>query len=66
MPARSSTSQFVRRTQPCEALLPTFAGSGVPWIPNESWDRSIQTEPTGLFGPGLMLNFSFALTPLNA
>ena len=32
-PASSSTSQLVRRTQPCEAVLPTSAGSGVPWMP---------------------------------
>ena len=27
------TSQLVRRTQPLEAVLPTRAGSGVPWMP---------------------------------
>ena len=26
-------SQLVRRTQPCEAVLPIFSGSGVPWMP---------------------------------
>ena len=35
VPGRTSAasfcaSQFVRRTQPCEAVLPTDAGSGVP------------------------------------
>ena len=29
-------------------------------------DRSIQVLPTGLFGPGLTSNFSFAFTPLKA
>src|SRR5215211_4335537 len=47
----SSTSQFVRRTQPCDAALPTCDGSGVPWMPKVSTLRSIQVEPTGLFGP---------------
>src|SRR3954453_5242785 len=61
----SSTSQFVRRTQPCDAALPTCDGSGVPWMPKVSTLRSIQVEPTGLFGPALIVNFSFALTLLN-
>jgi hypothetical protein len=30
MLANSSASQFVRRTHPCEAVLPTLSGSGVP------------------------------------
>ena len=29
-PASCKASQFVRRTQPCDCVLPTFAGSGVP------------------------------------
>ena len=31
--ARPSASQLVRRTQPCDWVLPTFSGSGVPWMP---------------------------------
>src|ERR1700760_860575 len=31
--ATRSASQFVRRTQPCDAALDTFPGEGVPWIP---------------------------------
>ena len=31
--ARSRASQLVRRMQPCDSVLPTFSGSGVPWMP---------------------------------
>lgn len=31
--ASIQASQLVRRTQPCEAVLPTRCGSGVPWMP---------------------------------
>jgi len=31
--ARSRASQFVSRTQPCDAALLTLSGSGVPWRP---------------------------------
>src|SRR5262249_48344083 len=31
--ARSSASQLVRRTQPCDSVLPILVGSGVPWMP---------------------------------
>ncbi len=33
IPARSSASQFVRRMHPCDCVLPTRSGSGVPWMP---------------------------------
>src|SRR4029079_4541814 len=54
------TSQLVRRTQPWEAVLPIFSGSGVPWIPYCSLRRSIHTTPTGLLGPAGMVAFSFS------
>jgi len=31
--ATRSASQFVSRTQPCDAALDTFPGEGVPWMP---------------------------------
>jgi hypothetical protein len=33
VPASSLASQLVRRMQPCDSLLLTFDGSGVPWMP---------------------------------
>jgi len=32
-PATVIASQLVRRTQPCEVVLPMVLGSGVPWMP---------------------------------
>ncbi len=53
-----SASQFVRRTQPWLADFPMSSGVGVPWIPYPSLDRSIQVDPTGLFGPAAMVSRS--------
>jgi hypothetical protein len=48
-------------------VLLTLDGSGVPWIPKPSpADNPIQTSPTGLLGPGLIVNGFVARTPLNA
>src|SRR4051812_15411743 len=61
--ASASASQFVRWMQPCEKVLPTFSGSGTPWMPYPSpVDSSIQTRPAGLFGPGAIVIFLSALT----
>lgn len=43
------------RTQPWESALATFSGEGVPCMPYRSEERPIQTEPTGLFEPGLIV-----------
>lgn len=48
--ASSSTSQFVKRIQPCEPISPTSSGSAVPWIPEVGWLRSIPTVRTGPLG----------------
>jgi len=32
IPASSSASQFVKRMQPCDSVLPILSGSGVPWM----------------------------------
>ena len=32
-PSSVCASQLARRKQPCDSVWPTFAGSGVPWIP---------------------------------
>src|SRR3977135_3031457 len=58
-------SQFVSRTQPWDSDLLTFEGLGVPWIPYPSDDSPIQYDPTGLFGPGLIVNAFLDFTPLN-
>jgi hypothetical protein len=34
-------------------------------MPNPSAESPIQKEPTGLFGPGLMVKAIFDFTPLN-
>jgi hypothetical protein len=62
--ATRSASQFVRRTQPCDSAFETFPGSGVPWIPYPSADKLIHTVPTGLWGPGLIVNGLSERTPL--
>ena len=62
--ATRSASQFVRRTQPCDSDLDTFPGNGVPWMPYPSLERLIHIVPTGLFGPGLMVNGLGEWTPL--
>jgi hypothetical protein len=59
------TSQLVSRTQPWDSDLLTLEGLGVPWIPYPSAESPIQYDPTGLLGPGLMVNVSFDFTPLN-
>ena len=41
-----------------------FAGAGVPWIRQEGSVRSIQTRPTGLFGPGRTVSFRLVLDSL--
>src|ERR1700730_1555410 len=64
--ASSVASQLVRRTQPCDSVLPIVSGCAVPRIPYEALVRSIHTEPTGLFGPSAISTFSVALTPLKA
>src|ERR1700730_1842921 len=58
-------SQFVSRTQPWDSDLLTFEGLGVPWMPYPSAVSPIQYDPTGLFGPGLIVNACLDLTPLN-
>src|ERR1700682_4012451 len=58
-------SQFVSRTQPWDSDLLTFEGLGVPWMPYPSAESPIQYDPTGLFGPGLIVNACLDLTPLN-
>ena len=62
--ATRSASQFVSRTQPWDSVFDTFPGSGVPWIPYPSADKLIHTVPTGLLGPGLIVNGLFERTPL--
>jgi hypothetical protein len=52
--------------EPCDSVLPILSGSGVPWMPYEGAVRSIQTRPTGLFGPGLMVSGSLVFTPFQA
>src|SRR5713226_6093430 len=58
-------SQFVKRMQPWDSALLTFEGLGVPWTPYPSADSPIQYDPTGLFGPGLIVNGFLDFTPLN-
>src|SRR5207302_6212833 len=58
-------SQFVSRTQPWDSDLLTFEGLGVPWMPYPSAESPIQYDPTGLFGPGLIVNAVLDFTPLN-
>src|SRR5665811_941736 len=62
--ATRSASQLVRRTHPCDSALDTFPGKGVPWMPYPSAERLIHTVPTGLFGPGLIVNGLREWTPL--
>jgi len=45
----------VNRTQPWDSALLTLEGLGVPWRPYPSADNPIQYDPTGLFGPGLIV-----------
>ena len=45
--------------------IPVLLKSGASLV-GEGMERSIQTMPTGLFGPGLIVNFSFDFTPLKA
>src|SRR5262245_8684450 len=66
MAASFLASQFVSRIQPCDSVLLTCEGCGVPWMPYPLTESAIHTMPTGLFGPGLMVNGLFALTPLKA
>src|SRR6266436_6170887 len=58
-------SQFVSRMQPWDSALLTLEGLGVPWMPYPSADSAIQYDPTGLFGPGLIVNGVLDFTPLN-
>ena len=58
LPPSRLASQFVSRTQPWDSVLLTLEGSGVPWMPYPSADSPIQYDPTGLFGPGLIVKAS--------
>jgi hypothetical protein len=60
-----TASQFVNRTHPWDSALLTLEGLGVPWRPYPSADNPIQYDPTGLFGPGLIVNGFLDFTPLN-
>src|SRR3954453_7251071 len=60
-----AASQLVRRTQPWDSALLTAEGLDVPWMPYPSPESPIQSDPTGLFGPGLMVKACFDFTPLN-
>ena len=63
-PASSRASGFVGRTQPCESDLLTLGGVGRTMNAiGFGADRPIQTDPTGLFGPGLISNSFFSLRP---
>ena len=63
LPPSRPASQLVSRTHPCDSDLLTLDGLGVPWMPYPSADSPIQYEPTGLFGPGLIVNVFFDFTP---
>ncbi len=62
-----SESVPIRQTDAATRLrLADAPGSGVPWMPYPLRDSPIQTRPTGLLGPGLIVKGRLACTPLKS